>query len=213
MGHLPIFGKVDVPKVFSNDDREAIRRTLLDVGRTHFLSYGIRRTRIEELASAAGIAKGTFYSFFDSKEDLCMELYDEEESRLEGEIHEIVAQHEDPREMLRAVMVFSLEVLHRDSLLMRLRETGEYSLLARGVGREKLLRHQENDVGMAEWLLTVAREKGGSPDVDPALFAAVLRAVAMLSFHEREIGEDAFSAVIDLVADAIALRLTGRRSG
>ena len=36
-----------MPKVFSPDDRDAIRRSLLDNGRRHFMRFGLRKTNVE----------------------------------------------------------------------------------------------------------------------------------------------------------------------
>ena len=51
-----------------------IRERLLAAGRELFARYGLRKTTVEELARAAGIAKGTFYLFFPSKEALYAEV-------------------------------------------------------------------------------------------------------------------------------------------
>jgi len=48
------------------DKRARILRAALQL----FLRYGIRRTSIDDVAREAGIAKGTFYLYFDSKDTL-----------------------------------------------------------------------------------------------------------------------------------------------
>jgi len=60
--------------VFTKEARQVIRQSLLQQGRKLFLRYGLRKTNVGELARAAGIAKGTFYHFFDSKEELFTEI-------------------------------------------------------------------------------------------------------------------------------------------
>ncbi len=49
---------------------ELRREELLDVGQRLFVDKGIGATSIDEIASAAKIAKGTFYLYFPSKEAL-----------------------------------------------------------------------------------------------------------------------------------------------
>jgi AcrR family transcriptional regulator len=73
-------------------------------GKKHFQRYGLRKTNVEELARAAGIAKGTFYHFFASKEDLCMEIFDREETIIAKEVEAILSQHLDAAEVFRAVL-------------------------------------------------------------------------------------------------------------
>jgi AcrR family transcriptional regulator len=49
--------------------REKVK-TLVDAGVTLFLERGIEATTIDEIAAAAGVAKGSFYRYFESKEEL-----------------------------------------------------------------------------------------------------------------------------------------------
>jgi AcrR family transcriptional regulator len=168
----------------------------------------VRKTNVEELARSAGIAKGTFYSFFESKEDLCLEIYNEEEAAMAGRIAEVLSAHDDPTEALEALMRFSLEFVRGDSLLIRLRESGEYQLLARGVGKVRLAQHLSHDVVVAGGLLEALRAKGATPDVSPEILAAVLRAVVLLMLHEREIGADVFGPALESMVRWIAVGIT-----
>ena len=90
-----------MPRVFSEGDREAIRRSLIDAGKALFLRYGIRKTSVEQLTHAVGIAKGTFYNFFDSKEDLCLAIFDQEEDVLGRDIAEIPSRSEDATQAMK----------------------------------------------------------------------------------------------------------------
>ena len=58
-----------MPSIFSQEDKERIRTQLLAEGREMMLKRGITKMNIDELAESAGIAKGTFYNFFPSKQD------------------------------------------------------------------------------------------------------------------------------------------------
>jgi AcrR family transcriptional regulator len=197
-----------VPRVFTTEDRAAIRKSLLDVGREHFLRYGLRKTSVEQLAHEVGIAKGTFYRFFDSKEDLCMEIFENEELEMGKETEAVMALHEDPRETVRALLAYAVDFATSDSLIAVLRESGEYALLARGVRREALSKHINNDNEMAEKLLADLRAKGAICRLGPPTLAGVLRAVVMLTFHEKEIGTDVFGHVMDQIVEWISLGIT-----
>ncbi|RLE27205.1 TetR/AcrR family transcriptional regulator, partial [Candidatus Acetothermia bacterium] len=75
-----------MPRAFTDAERERIRERLLAVGRELFARYGLRKTTVEELARASGIAKGTFYLFFPSKEALYAEVLLREAPRMLGEL-------------------------------------------------------------------------------------------------------------------------------
>lgn len=49
---------------------EARRAELMNAAQRLFLRHGVTATSIEEITAAAGVAKGTFYLYFNSKEDI-----------------------------------------------------------------------------------------------------------------------------------------------
>jgi AcrR family transcriptional regulator len=53
-------------KSAGNDKRSRI----LDAAQNLFLRYGVKRTSLDDVVRAAGIAKGTLYLYFDSKDEL-----------------------------------------------------------------------------------------------------------------------------------------------
>lgn len=61
-------------KAYTKQDREQIRENLLEAGLELFHDQGVRNISIRELTKRAGIAQGSFYSFFPNKEALVIEL-------------------------------------------------------------------------------------------------------------------------------------------
>ncbi|WP_018122120.1 TetR/AcrR family transcriptional regulator [Wohlfahrtiimonas chitiniclastica] len=53
------------------DERHA---EIMDVSLRLFIQYGLKDTTVNEIVKAVNIAKGTFYHYFQSKEDLILEL-------------------------------------------------------------------------------------------------------------------------------------------
>jgi AcrR family transcriptional regulator len=56
-----------MPKIV---DKEQMRQEILDASLNAFLKYGFHKTTMEKIAKEAGIAKGTLYLYFSSKEEL-----------------------------------------------------------------------------------------------------------------------------------------------
>ena len=57
-----------MPKIFSEEDRDILYEKMLDVGLQLLEKKQYKHISIEEVAREVGVAKGTFYSFFKSKE-------------------------------------------------------------------------------------------------------------------------------------------------
>src|SRR5258706_14567659 len=95
-----------MPKAFTEQEKELIRKRLLEQGHKQFSAYGLRKTNIEELAEAAGISKGAFYLVYASKEALFLVVVDHVEQRIRREIFAIVAL---PVSLQRARLFFRLQ--------------------------------------------------------------------------------------------------------
>lgn len=65
--------------------KELVRSALIEAGMSLFESQGFTETTIDQITQAAGVAKGTFYNYFETKEDLLvagMALMHEKETSL-----------------------------------------------------------------------------------------------------------------------------------
>jgi len=79
-----------VPKIYSNEKRQEIRNQLMMVGLELIKQNGLKRMSIQELTKRVGIAQGTFYNFFSSKEMLVYELADAYQQRTNHQLEEII---------------------------------------------------------------------------------------------------------------------------
>lgn len=79
-----------VPKGFSEEEKKRVKQKLLDECKACWQKYGYKKTSVDMLCQNIGIAKGSFYHFYETKETLFYEvivriqedLYEKVESRL-----------------------------------------------------------------------------------------------------------------------------------
>ena len=57
-----------MPRALTEKEKCAQCRRLLEKGKAAVISHGIRKVSVDDVAKAAGMAKGTFYQHFESKE-------------------------------------------------------------------------------------------------------------------------------------------------
>ena len=62
------------PRAQTNLEKDIQRQKILSKASELVVSYGIRRVSVDDIVKAVGIAKGSFYKYFTSKEDLIMQL-------------------------------------------------------------------------------------------------------------------------------------------
>lgn len=79
-------------KTYTESDRAMVRQALLDAGQRIASKDGLRALHLAELTAGAGISKPYFYTFFDSLEDFCLQLMEEQRARLERLLVQTLAQ-------------------------------------------------------------------------------------------------------------------------
>lgn len=85
------------------DKREAKRADILRCAADVFSGTGFHATTIQEIATAAGIGKGTVYEYFRTKEELFLAVYDSWMNEYENTVRERVEAATDPVAKVDAV--------------------------------------------------------------------------------------------------------------
>lgn len=67
-------GCQQLPRELTSDEKARNKQVLLDKGRTLVYQYGIRKVSVDDVVASAGIAKGSFYHYFSSKDDFIYEI-------------------------------------------------------------------------------------------------------------------------------------------
>ena len=198
-------------RAFTEEEKAHIQQRLLELGRTLFLSQGLKKTSIEELTQPLAIAKSTFYLFFESKEDLYLELLMQERARLEQQV--MAASFDTTADLREAIIRFIHVVIYeieRSELTRRLMtHPEEFELLTRQGSSQQLAANIQDSLGKIRPFIQRGQEAGhvidGSPDTIVGVLLAVIR---LLTFHKETIGQDAYPGVRDLLINLVASGLT-----
>jgi len=81
-----------MPK-FSDKEKEMIRDRLRSEGEKLFSAHGLRKVTVDDIVQAAGIAKGSFYSFYENKEYLFMDINNEMQRKVWEKMTAILEQN------------------------------------------------------------------------------------------------------------------------
>lgn len=134
-----------MPK-FSDSEKERIRQKLMREGERLFAAYGIKKVSIDEIVKAAGIAKGSFYTFYPSKEHLYMAIAGELQTRMWREMETFLNERRalPPRELCKQCFLWMFDNLQRYPMLQQADgETAEY--LYRKLPPEVIAAHSQDD--------------------------------------------------------------------
>jgi AcrR family transcriptional regulator len=178
-----------MPKAFTEQEKELIRKRLLEQGHKQFSAYGLRKTNIEELAEAAGISKGAFYLFYASKEALFMDVVEQIEHRFREELFAMVdVPGPSPRARLFALLHYAFRRVKTIPLLQFL--TGsDYDLLIRRAPPETFQEHVAHDRAFINELITRCQKAGIPVQVQPEEMISLLYPLVLSILHEDEYAE------------------------
>jgi len=97
--------------------REQKRSRILRAAIEVFASKGYFSARMTDVASAADVADGTLYLYFEGKEHLLMSIFDDVLGRFIGRLDTEIANLKDPIEKLNVMIRLHLETVGRDHAL------------------------------------------------------------------------------------------------
>ncbi|MGD0709424.1 MAG: TetR/AcrR family transcriptional regulator [Anaerolineaceae bacterium] len=198
-----------MPKAFTKRENELIKNRLVEQGYKQFSAYGLKKTNVEEIAKVAGISKGAFYNFYESKEDLFMDVAELAEQRFRQEIFAVIdLTGPSPRARLSAVFKKAFDLLKTIPLLQSI--TGsDYDVLVRRVPAEKFREHMASDQKFFEDLIARCREAGIPIKVPAKEIGGLLYPLVVTGLQQNDLSPNYFSSSLDLLLELVAAYCLG----
>ena len=198
-------------KKYSEDDKENIRRELLDIGMDLFIERGIRNTTLADIIQKVGISKPYFYTFFASYGELIGAII--ERQRMIGLqlADRVLADDEIPFE--DEVYVFLLDLLDNSKFPILMMDPDDTEYVFNQQNHHVYSNFQKNHAGYYEMLMLRFGIPSGK--IDPRLFGnlymILLRYIyadeknLLFMFHEER------DATLQSITKMLADYLTGIR--
>jgi AcrR family transcriptional regulator len=195
-------------RAFTEEQRERIREQLIETGFSLFSVHGLKKTSVKDLTDAVGIAQGSFYLFFPSKEDLYFEIIEREEQT----IKEMLLQEMKKKEKIGSddfaqLLLRGLELVRNNPIIRRVYFEGELDMLLRKLPIERIEKHMERDAHALFPLLDEWEKKGILTETNRDVIMSVIRAYYFAFVHEQQIGSEHVLETAKFLAEAIAEKL------
>jgi AcrR family transcriptional regulator len=147
-----------------NLTKKKIQQTALRL----FVEKGITGTTIRDLAAAAGIAEGTLYRHYDSKDQLAWQLFSENFTAFALELDRLQERHQGARAKLEAMIHQFCTFFDRDPVLF------SYLLLAQHEQFKKLTPETPSPVRVLRRVIEGGMERGEVPVRDANVATAMV---------------------------------------
>lgn len=197
-----------MPRAFTEAERERIKGKLIAAGKRLINKAGLRHFVVDEAAREAGISKGSFYSFFPSREDFILSVLESWESEYRGAlIRGITEGGGTPRERIEKFFLGAFQILEHEPGLARLRATEIQAVIDR-LPPERIEAHQAMDNRVLKetfggWISQGLAPRGlldALRGLIPALFSIVL--------YRDGFPPGTYQPAVRLIAEALALRIS-----
>jgi TetR/AcrR family fatty acid metabolism transcriptional regulator len=103
-----------------SSEKSEKRAAILDAALKTFVKRGYPETKVAEIAAGAGVAEGTLYNYFQSKEDLLLALFDEKWGEIIDAIKGRISRLDDPNDKLKAIFSTVVRMFKKNRQLAEL---------------------------------------------------------------------------------------------
>ncbi len=184
---------------FTDQQRSAIRQKLFESAQRHALRDGVQRTSLDTLTSEAGISKSSFYKFYESKEQLFIEVARNWESEIIGPAMRALSENRQgsDKERAAAFVYRVFERIHQLGIARFLREDLPY--LNGFMPRELACTHILSSARSIFDTLRQAEVHFTAPD---EIVLSVIQLMYLSILNIGDIGESFFPALHTLVQSA-----------
>ena len=193
-----------MPKAWSKQEKEIIRKNLINKSMKLFEKYGLQKTTVDEIVRAAGISKGSFYLFYGSKEELYFDVLETVEGEFREKMFENTFKTEkNKRKSFKAFLNQMIELLITMPLYREINSTN-YELLLQKLPEETLKKHIESDQEDISKYFRYWMEQGWMRKVDMEALNGLLLSLIYLVIHRDDFEGTNFEATKELWIDALA---------
>jgi len=183
---------------FTQEQKDEIQEKLIEAGFELSTSIGFKKMTVATVAKSAGVAVGSFYIFFDSKENFVLALIKEAEK--EAELRMATVFEKDGtiplkkflsvfRENFRPETNFLLKISLDDWVWLKSHLT-DTTYFNTSSDRQKI-----------EYLLP--RIKGVREDIDPGVVVNFIKSIYALYQNRETLFEESLEMNVDLIFDSI----------
>lgn len=194
---------------FTQLEKERIKKELFEVPYRFFVEKGFKSTSLEDITSSVGIAKSTFYVFFQSKEMLYMELLSHEGEQIENQVWPKVLAAEDIRSAIKIYLDEMALELENKILTQRLiYDLEEYKLVSRKLNPEYVGSENLRSITPLMDFIRSRQDSKEIIDEEPSVIAGVLRAALLIGSQKGDLLEYNYEMIRELLFEAVADRIT-----
>ena len=196
-----------MPTAFTDEELEHIRSALIQAGIRLSKELGLQKMSVEKLTAAVGIAKGSFYMFFGSKEDFILEVAE----YTGAQTQKMLLSRLNGRRKMSAheFMEFFSEYLHSDFDLMNGLTVEDFFWLKKHIKKQVLFDPDEQIKTAELWLSLINDVR---PGADAGTFVNLIKSIYAIREHSGTMVKASMESSVQVLLRTIEVYVSGKGS-
>lgn len=180
-----------------------------DCAKKIFSEKGFKDTGISDIAQKAGMAVGTFYNYYPSKEKLFMDIFSEENAKLKRKCYESLDLKQSPITVVKQMLRLNAQGIDADPILREWYNKNVFDKI------QKIYR-EEKGIDATEFLydsfLKIVEQWQSEGkmrrDIDSRMIMMIFAAIINIDTHKEEIGIAYFPQLLECMTELVMNGLT-----
>lgn len=123
-----------------------MKKSLMEQGKQLFSQYGLQKTSIHDITKSVGIATGTFYNYYHSKEELYFDILKKEEEEIKSQFLLVdISKEQEPKQAIKRLLLNTFDIIETNPLIKQLYFGNSFEMIMRKLPEEKIKKHIEKD--------------------------------------------------------------------
>lgn len=196
-----------MPTAFTDEELEHIRSALIQAGIRLSKELGLQKMSVEKLTAAVGIAKGSFYMFFGSKENFILEVAE----YTGAQTQKMLLSRLNGRRKMSAheFMEFFSEYLHSDFDLMNGLTVEDFFWLKKHIKKQVLFDPDEQIKTAELWLSLINDVR---PGADAGTFVNLIKSIYAIREHSDTMVKASMESSVQVLLRTIEVYVSGKGS-
>lgn len=194
-----------MPVGFTDEEQKEIKENLFYAGIELICELGVQRTTVDKLTKKCGIAKGSFYLFYSSKEEYLMALAMFASEQTSKMLKKKLAG----RQQMTTAEFFEFfkEYLYSDYDLMGSLRINDFFWLKEHMSDYHLFDPDEQMITMKQWLGLMSDAKA---DIDTGTVVNLIKAIYAMREHRDNLVESSLDNSIDILLKTLEFYISGK---
>lgn len=186
-----------MPQIFDEAGREKVRINLLESGYELIKNHGLKKTSISDIATSAGIATGTFYNFFKTKEEFVYQIVIYKRNQSKNMLFGLAKKGKIDKKHFKKYL--TMLYTSDNNIFEYLSDSEIAQLKARWP--EEYWKNANNEKSTVENMLDILESP--RPNIDWKIVGNLFKSMALIGHGREQLYADKYEKTLEIFIDSI----------